>query len=182
MKTLRKFLFIVFPIIFLVPFKCFSQKIETIDTTKNKLISAAREIMFSASTCALITLDKEGRPRVRTMDPFSTENDLTVWFGTNSKSRKVSQIKQDQRVTLYYLDSDASGYVMLYGLAELVDNQSEKEKRWKEEWEDFYPNNRENYLLIKVVPEWMEISSVKRGIIGDSLTWQPQNVLLKSEQ
>ena len=97
--------------------------------------------------------------------------------GTNSKSRKATQIKQDQRVTLYYLDSDASGYVMLYGLAELVDNQKEKEKRWKEEWEDFYPNNKENYILIKVIPEWMEISSVKRGIVGDSITWQPQNVI-----
>ena len=182
MKTLRNFQFIVFLIIFLVPFKCFSQKIEAKDTTKNKLISAAREIMVSASTCALITLDKEGRSRVRTMDPFSPENDLTVWFGTNSKSRKVNQIKQDQRVTLYYLDSDASGYVMLYGLAELVNDQSEKEKRWKDEWEDFYPNNKEDYLLIKVVPEWIEISSVKRGIVGDTITWQPQSIVFNSKQ
>jgi len=168
--------------LFLTPFKCFSQKTETIDTTKNKLINAAREIMISASTCALITLDEEGRPRVRTMDPFSPENDLTVWFGTNEKSRKVNQIKQDQRVTLYYLDSDASGYVMIYGLAELINDQSEKEKHWKEEWEEFYPNHKENYRLIKVVPEWMEISSVKRGIVGDSITWQPQSLRFNSKQ
>jgi len=177
MKISRKFTITVFLILFLAPFNCFCQKSETIDTTNRNLINAAREIMVDAGTCALITLDKEGRPRVRTMDPFLPENDLTVWFGTNSKSRKATQIKQDQRVTLYYLDSDASGYVMLYGLAELVDNQKEKEKRWKEEWEDFYPNNKENYILIKVIPEWMEISSVKRGIVGDSITWQPQNVI-----
>ena len=181
MKSIQKLSFITSLILFLMPCKGFSQKAETIDTTKNKLISAAREIMVSASTCALITLDEEGRPRVRTMDPFSPENDLTVWFGTNEKSRKVNQIKQDQRVTLYYLDSDESGYVMIYGIAQLVDDQKEKEKRWKNEWEAFYTNNKKEYLLIKVIPEWMEISSPNRGITNDTITWQPQRVLFKSK-
>ena len=51
--------------------------------------------MISAKTCALITLDSEGRPRVRVMDPFIPENDFTVWFGTNPKTRKVEQIKNN---------------------------------------------------------------------------------------
>lgn len=182
MKTMQKFSFIISLILFLLPCKGFSQKAETIDTTKNKLMTVAREIMIEARSCALITLDEEGRPRVRTMDPFVPENDLTVWFGTNSKSRKVKQIKNDQRVTLYYLDSDASGYVMISGIAQLVDDQMEKDKRWKEEWEAFYPNNRKDYLLIKVSPEWMEISSINRGIVSDTITWQPPNVIFKTKQ
>ena len=85
-----------------------------------KLINAAKEIMQSAKTCALITVDDEGRPRVRTMDPFSPEENLTVWFGTNASSRKVDQIKNDNRVTLYYLDKDNTGYVMIHGIASIV--------------------------------------------------------------
>ncbi|MCK5637494.1 MAG: pyridoxamine 5'-phosphate oxidase family protein, partial [Flavobacteriaceae bacterium] len=102
------------------------------------------------------------------------------WFGTNSKSRKVNQIKKDSRVTLYYLDSDSSGYVMINGLAQLVDDQ--KENKWKEEWTGFYSNNKENYLLIKVTPIWMEISSISRNIVGDTITWQPPKVLFESKK
>ncbi|MFT6204729.1 MAG: general stress protein 26 [Spirosomataceae bacterium] len=177
MKTLRKSISIIFLILLLIPFTGFNQKIEPITSTNNDLINAAKEIMIAAGTCALITLDEEGRPRVRAMDPFTPESDFTVWFGTNAKSRKVNQINKDPRVTLYYLDSNASGYVMIHGIAQLVDDQKEKEKRWKDEWEDFYPNKTEDYLLIKVSPIWMEVSSTTRGIIGDTITWQPPSVL-----
>jgi general stress protein 26 len=136
--------------------------------------------MTSASTCALITLDKNGLPMVRTMSPFLPEKDFVVWFGTNPKSRKVIQIKNNPKVTLYYLDSDVSGYVVIHGIAQLADDQQEKNKRWKVEWEAFYPNRTEDYLLIKVSPQSMEVLSPKYGIIGDPATWQAPVVLFDS--
>lgn len=129
MKLLRKYSYLIFTILLLIPFIGISQNIELKDSSNIKLINAARKIMAAAGTCALITLDGKGRPRVRVMSPFIPESDLTVWFGTNSKSRKVNQIKNDPRVTLYYLDSDASGYVMIHGIAKIVEDPKEKEKR-----------------------------------------------------
>ncbi len=61
--------------------------------------------------------------------------------------------------------------------AHLVDDPTEKENRWKDGWDDFYPNKPKGYLLIKVIPEWMEILSTSRGILGDKITWQPPMVL-----
>lgn len=145
----------------------------TVDSLDKEIITAAKEIMGSVRTCALITLDQEGRPRVRTMDPFLPEENLIVWLGTNKKSRKVNQIQNNPSVTLYYLDTDDSGYVMIHGKAVLVDPQDEKEERWKDEWEQFYPNKEVDYILIKVSPEWVEVVSESRGIIGDSITWKP---------
>ncbi|MBE0652182.1 MAG: pyridoxamine 5'-phosphate oxidase family protein, partial [Bacteroidales bacterium] len=116
------------------------------------------------------------------MDPFLPESDFTVWFGTNPKSRKVDQIKNDPGVTLYYLDSDASGYVMIHGTAQIVNDQQEKENRWKAEWEAFYPNKTEDYLLIKVSPEWMEVISYAYGIVGDPETWEPPIVVFDSKK
>ncbi len=135
------------------------------------------EIMSATGTCTLITLDQEGRPRARVMDAFLPEDDFTVWFGTNPKSRKVSQIKNDPRVTLFYLDQDASGYVMIHGQAQIVDDPIAKQERWKDEWEAFYQNREEAYLLIKVTPEWMEVVSNTRNIVGDPLSWEPQKVI-----
>ena len=177
MKSIKISIYFLFSMFLLLPFKGFCQKVESKDTINSKLINAAKEIMISAGICALITLDKEGRPRVRVMDPFIPENNLTVWFGTNLKSRKVNQIKNDPRVTLYYFDSKASGYVMIHGIAQIVDNKNEKENRWKDEWEAFYPNKQENYVLIKVSPKWMEVISYAHGITGDTITWQPPKVL-----
>ena len=182
MKHLSKSICILFLTFLFIPFLSLGQNLSQKDSANVKLVTAAREIMTEAGTCALITLDEEGRPRVRVMDPFLPESDFTVWFGTNPKSRKVAQIKKNPKVTLYYLDSDSSGYVMIHGTAELVDNQKEKEKHWKEEWEAFYPKRPEGYLLIKVTPEWMEVISISRGIAGDPLTWQPSKILFESKK
>ena len=76
-----------------------------------KMIKTAKEIMISARTCALITLVAKGAARVGTMDAFDPQGDFTIWFGTNPKSGKVIQIKNDSRVTLYYLDKDETGSV-----------------------------------------------------------------------
>ena len=178
MKLFKKFIFLAFTVLLFYPSPGFSQKK---DSLNNQLISAAKEIMANAGTCALITLDEEGRPRVRTMDAFLPEDDFTVWFGTNPKSRKVNQIKNDSRVTLYYLDKDGSGYVTILGKAQLVDDQREKEKRWKAEWEAFYPDKNESYLLIKVTPEWMEVVSYAYGLTGDPVTWEPPKILFDSK-
>ena len=182
MKILRKYTFLILAQLLLLPFIGLGQNIELKDSLNLKLISAAKEIMTAAGTCALTTLDEEGRPRVRAMSPFIPEDDLTVWFGTNPKSRKVNQIKNDPRVTLFYLDSDASGYVMIHGVAKIIDDSNKEEKYWKDEWESFYPNRPEDYLLIKVSPLWMETISYTRGIFGDNTTWQPPKVILDIKQ
>ncbi len=159
-------------ILFSVSFVGFTQTKNT-SFSKEVLIKAAKEIMNSTGICALITQDKNGISRVRMMDPFPPEENLAVWFGTNPTSRKVAQIKQNKLVTIYYRDKDDSGYVTIHGKATLVDNQQEKNKHWKETWKSFYPNKKESYILIKVIPIWMEIVSPPRNIVGSDKTWEP---------
>ena len=168
-----KIICLAFVTLTLFPSVGLSQSSETTDETRNKSIKAAREIMNLANTCALITIDDKGIPRVRTMDPFPPENDFTVWFGTNNKSRKVEQIKNNPKVTLYYLDNDDSGYVTIHGIAQIVNDELEKEKRWKDEWKAFYKNKTNDYVLIKVSPKWMEVISYTRGIVSNTATWEP---------
>lgn len=175
MNRIKGLLFIALCFILITPFNVHSQNAEENDSEKEKMMIAAREIMEASGTCALITVDK-AVPMVRIMDAFPPERDFTVWFGTTANSRKVKQIKKNPNVTLYYEDTDKTGYVVIHGKAELVDDTKEKQKRWKSAWEDFYSDNREEYLLIKVSPDWMEILSVPRGIVGDPLTWETPTI------
>jgi general stress protein 26 len=132
--------------------------------------------MSAARYCALITLDASGRPQARTLDPFPPDEHMVVWLGTNPRSRKVREIRRHPRVTLYYFDRDGQAYVTIWGLARLVNDEKEKAKRFKGEWKGFYPDRARDYLLIAVVPERMEVVSVKKGIVGDAKTWKPPSV------
>ena len=150
-----------------------------VQSQDKELLKAAREIITNSETCALITIDKNGRPSARTMETLTPESDFTLWFGTNPESRKVTQIKNDPRVSVYYLDKDQSGYVVISGTAEIINAKQAKETYWKEEWNAFYPNKKEGYILIKVTPESAEIVSNSRAILGDSITWKVPTLILK---
>ena len=172
MKPLFKTIIIAIVSIAFLTFNSYGQTVSSNDSLKIKIKNAARDIISSASTCALITLDENNVPMVRTMDPFQPESDFTIWFGTNSKSRKVNQLKNNPTVTIYYPEKNNSGYVVLHGEAKLIDDPKEKDSHWKPEWEAFYPDRTEGYLLIKVVPKWMEVLNIPQGIMGDPTTWE----------
>lgn len=172
MKSFVKSIYIAILSIAYLTFNSYGQTVSQNDSLDIKIKNAARAIISSASTCALITLDENNIPMVRTMDPFQPESDFTIWFGTNSKSRKVKQLKNNPTVTLYYPEKNNSGYVVIHGKAQLVDDPKEKEKHWKPEWENFYPNKSDSYLLIKVVPKWMEVLNIPQSIMGDPITWE----------
>ena len=144
--------------------------------SRDKILNAARAIIRDAGTCALITLDTEGLPRVRTMDPFLPDSLFVIWLATNPDSRKAGQIRNDPRVVLYYAAPDQSGYVTVTGKATLIDDPAKLRKHWKEAWAGFYPDRPEGYLLIRVRPEWLEVISYTHDIQGDPHTWQPPRI------
>jgi len=45
---------------------------------------------------------------------------MVVRIGTNRRTRKVTEIARDPRVTLYYFDAPSASYVALQGYAQLV--------------------------------------------------------------
>jgi len=143
-----------------------------------RLIAAAREIMGAQTYCALVTLDATGRPQVRTMNPFPPEEDMTVWFATNTRSRKVREMRRDPRVTLYYSDHEtAIGYVALAGRAVLVEDMQEILKRKRAYWDQAFPGLK-NLVLVKVVPERLDVLNYKAGTQADPETWRTPSIEL----
>ena len=143
-----------------------------------RLIAAAREIMAAQTYCALVTIDETGRPQVRTMNPFPPEDDMTVWFATNTRSRKVREIRRDPRVALYYSNhATATGYVQITGHAVLVDDKQEILKRKRAYWDQAFPG-LQNLVLVKVVPERLDVLNYKAGVQADPETWRTPSIEL----
>jgi len=140
------------------------------------LLVAARDVMAAQTYCALVTLDETGRPQVRTMNPFPPDENMVVWMATNTKSRKVAQIRKDPRVALYYADhKNAIGEVAIHGRAELVDDMNEILKRKRAYWDQAFPGLKD-LTLIKVVPERLEVINYKAGLNNDPATFQAPTV------
>jgi len=166
---------ILFNIFVLISGNVFAQDVVSA-YQRDSLISAAREYMHAARFCALITIDSNGSPDVRTMDPFEPDENMIIWLGTNRNSRKVREIRNNPKVNLFYTQNKGFSYVSIKGIAKLVDDKAKKSVLWKDEWKNFYDQQRENYILIKVTPERLELINYKKGITGDKRTWKTPTV------
>lgn len=156
-----------------------SQPAQTDTPARDSLLSAAREIMGMQKYCALITVDSTGRPHARTMNPFPPEEDMTVWIATNSRSRKIREIRNNPNVCLYYADhKEAHGYVAITGKAVLVDDINEKLKRKRDYWSQAFPDFK-YLILIKVVPEHLDVLNYARGGTNEPVTWRVPSVEFK---
>ena len=151
-------------------------------SAESVILSAARAIIAEDPNCALITLDSELQPRVRTVTASPPEDDLTIWIATRPSTRKVRQIRQHEKVTLYFNDDVKGSYVSIMGRATLHDDlETKRAKIFHDEgdFRAFWPNYPDDYLLIKVVPIWIEV--LGHGIEADLDTWRPQGVVLEGE-
>lgn len=163
----------------LLSFLCLSGFIVTINAQekvkpveRDSVINAAREIISHVKYCALITVDSAGTANVRTMNPFPPEEDMSVWMATNSSTRKFAEIKKNPKVTLYYANhSIAEGYVTITGRAVLVDDMAEKQKRKREYWTQAFPDWK-YLILIKIIPEKLEVINYRHKMNNETITWR----------
>ena len=157
-----------------------SKKLRSNFTTEEiAIIETSNEIIDSAYYCTLISIDRNGQPRARIMEPFKPDDNYEIWLATNPKSRKVQQLKNNSKSTVNYFNKTELSYVSLMGNAFIVNDEAIKSQKWKEGWEQHYKNKKEAYILIRFVPESLEIVSYKKGYTGDKITWAPDLVKLR---
>jgi len=133
----------------------------------DSLLTYARMIIDSSDSRVLITVDETGKPRARTMSPFTPEENWVIWLGTFPTSRKVEQIKSNPNVVVFYYDSKSFSYVNISGTARLVNDPDLKAKYWKEGWKRYYPDRDKDYILVEVNPERLEVCSFRYNLLWD---------------
>jgi general stress protein 26 len=152
------------------------------DSTDKKILEVAKTVIGQAGICAFISVDQEGRPRARMVETLPLDSNFIFWFGTNPRSRKVQQIQNNHHVSLYYTEPYSTGYVLVEGIASLVNDSLSKATHWKDGWQTFYPDKKHDFVLIKVIPDWIEVVSYTSGIVGDQETWEPPRVIFHTDK
>jgi general stress protein 26 len=174
MKTKTTIILISGVILFLalIPLKINAQSVVNRDT----LLIAAHEIMESTHYCALATIDPEGQPQIRTMNPFPANDELITWFATSRTSRKVAEIKNNPKVCVYWADHvSAQGYVSITGTAEVIDDKELLTKMKRDYWNGI-PNWQDIFVLIKIVPKTLDVINYKHGLNNDPNTFRAPSI------
>jgi general stress protein 26 len=146
------------------------------EVSRDSLLKIAHIIVDSAKCKVLVSVDEEGKPHAREMDPFAPEENWTIWFGTNPNTRKVQQIKNNPNVAVFYYDTKSVSYVSINGTAELVNDPKLKQKYWKDYWDRYYADPEKDYILIKVVPDRLELISYQYQLFWKGDSFMPQSV------
>ena len=98
-----------------------SQK-EAIETLK-KISESARICMFCTD---LDTIPNASRP----MSLKETDEEGNLWFLSSEQSHKNFEIKQDNRVQLYFMNNGNSEYLSILGKAFIYKDKSTIEDKW----------------------------------------------------
>jgi general stress protein 26 len=165
----------VFLVAVALPTATIAQVVQPTSPPRAEIIAAAKDVMQTARYSTLVTIGEDGQPQARIVDPFVPDSDFTIWIGTNSLTRKVTEIRRDPRVTLLYFNAAAAEYVTVLGTAALIADSSEKARHWKPEWAAYYKDGprSDGYLLIRVRPSRLEVVSPRHGLVNDPKTWRP---------
>jgi general stress protein 26 len=93
------------------------------------------------------------------VEAATIEPNMTVWIFTSPETRKVGEIRRDNRATMSFCDNREEGYVTMIGHARLVEDRDKKKSLWKFEYAAFFPNGSEGNgsVLIEFTPQRIEI-------------------------
>ena len=175
---MKKFLFLFIGslalLVLVLPIKLQAQS----SFPKDSIMVAAKEIITETHFCALVTMDSTGQPQIRTMNPFPLKDEFVIWFATSRTSRKAKEIKANPKVCVYWADHvNAKGYVNVTGTAEVIDDKKLLVKMKREYWEGMV-NWKEVFVLIKIVPNTIEVVNYKHGLNGDPKTFGAPKIVL----
>ncbi len=146
---------------------------------EKELIALSKTIMNNCYYTTLITINQKGQAKARVMEPFPMDEKFEIWMATNPKSRKVSEITNNSKTTVHYFDKSTMSYVSFYGNAFIINDEKTKSTKWKKGWERFYKNQKDDYMLIRFIPDKFELISITKGFTGDKNTWKPHVVDLR---
>jgi len=126
------------------------------------------ELIEQSKAAYLTTIDHEGNPITRAMfnlrnkkqfpefsKIFENQKDqFLIYISTNTSSSKVSHIKENPAINVYFCDPDDFKGVMLGGSVEIIEDMNIKQKIWLDWWTKYYPQglNDQDYTLLSLNP------------------------------
>jgi general stress protein 26 len=127
----------------------------------SRLLAGAAQTISRVSFCWLATAAEASAVNARPMGRLPRDLDQDEWtirFITDGRSRKASEIRRASKVTVIFQDAN-DAFVTLVGQASLLKELSEVRERWKTAYDAYFSTDqdRANAAFIEVDIQCMEL-------------------------
>lgn len=148
----------------------------TQDPSIESLLDVAQETVTAAGCASMITIDETGTPSSRAVAAFPPDADFsTIVIGNHPDTRKTVHVQRDPRVVLSHIDMTNRGYLTVIGKSHFSDDLEMRKTYWTDRFSSFFPDGPESdeYQLIVVVPERLELRSFGLKVAEEPTRWSP---------
>ena len=106
---------------------------------KQEAIAQGLELVEKLNFCLLGTNGDDGSPNIKGMMNLKHAGIKTIWFSTNTSSKRVQQLRKDNRACVYYVDDENFKGLMLVGTIDILQDLESKKMLWMDGAEKYYP-------------------------------------------
>ena len=106
---------------------------------KQEAMAEGLQLIERSTICLLGTNGEDGFPNIKAMMNAKHEGINKIWLSTNTSSRRVQQLKKDNRACDYYVDDKDSKGLMLTGTIQIVQDLKSRQMLWAGGNERYYP-------------------------------------------
>ena len=107
--------------------------------SKEEAISQGLKLMNASKICLLGTNSEDGFPNIKAMLNLKHDGLKHIWFSTNTSSKRVQQLRKDNRACVYYVDEKNFRGLMLIGTVDILQDIESRKMLWSEGAEVYYP-------------------------------------------
>lgn len=136
-------------------------------------IKKLKELSESAKFCMFCT-DLETLPiTARPMGLRETDAEGNMWFLSSEESNKNFEIKEDNRVQLFFMNNGSSEYLSVYGKAFIYKDKSTIEEKWTPIANAWFEEGKEDpkVTVIRVTPDETYYWDTKAGKLVSFLSF-----------
>ncbi|MCX7747915.1 MAG: pyridoxamine 5'-phosphate oxidase family protein [Clostridia bacterium] len=120
------------------------------------ILKKSCELIDSCGIAMLASNGNNGYPNVKAMMKVETEGIKTIWFSTNTSSKRVVQLRKDPKACVYFHNEKCFKGLMLVGEIEVLSDLESKKRLWREGCEVYYPLGVDDpdYTVLKFTSKW----------------------------
>jgi general stress protein 26 len=123
---------------------------------KEEAIQHGLDLAKRATIAMLGTNGGDGFPQIKAMLKMENEGLQTIWFSTNTSSKRVAQVLRDAKTCVYFVDFNTWEGLMLVGTVEVLQDPASRQRMWREGCEKYYPLgiNDPDYSVLRFTARW----------------------------
>lgn len=106
---------------------------------QKEIYQASLDLANRSGIAMLGTNAENGYPNIKAMIKKENEGLKTIWFSTNTPSKRVQQLVKNPRTCVYFVDHANWEGLMLVGDIEVLQDAESRKRLWQEGDEKYYP-------------------------------------------